>query len=130
MVRNSTASIYVDDASLCFKSNDLPRLNGALNRDLSGLERLSLIVIKTPSIPVCTKASNKIQVKIRETELEVVNKSKYLGVQIDKNLDWKDPLKAVSPKDHTAPFPILLFCIELYRHHRNQSFAKASRQGC
>ena len=47
---------------------------------------------------VCTKAKNKIlemsnnqtlEVKIREKELEVVNKPKYLGAQIDKNLDWK-----------------------------------------
>ena len=55
---------------------------------------------------LCTKAKNKLlkrsnqslQVKIQETELEGINKTNYLGVQIDNNLDWKDQIRAVSSK--------------------------------
>ena len=36
--------------------------------------------------------------KIRDNELEVVQKTKYLGVQIDCSLDWKEQIKAVSTK--------------------------------
>ena len=111
-VYNSTTSMYADDTSLCYKSNDISRLNEAINKDLARLDswlkgnKLSLNVVKTHSMLVCTKVKNKIldrsnhslQVKIRETELEVVNKTKYLGVQIDKNLDWKDHVRAVSTK--------------------------------
>ena len=39
-----------------------------------------------------------MELKIRENELEVVQTTKYLGVQIDSNLDWKEQTKAVSTK--------------------------------
>ena len=59
---------------------------------------------------VCTKAkrnmlvrsSQSLQIKIRETELEVMNNTKYLGVQIGKSLDWKDQVRAVSSKASTG----------------------------
>ena len=39
-----------------------------------------------------------LELKIRDNELEVVQKTKYLGVQIDCSLDWKEQIKAVSTK--------------------------------
>ena len=36
------------------------------------------------------KSNQNLQVKINETELEVVSKIKYLGVLLDNSLDWKD----------------------------------------
>ena len=39
-----------------------------------------------------------LELKIRDNELEVVQKTKYLGVQIDCLLDWKEQIKAVSTK--------------------------------
>ena len=115
-VKNSTTSMYADDTSLCFKSKDLSRLNEAINEDLSHLDtwlisnKLSLNVAKTQSMLVSTKAkknaldrsNQNIQVKIHGTELEVASKIKYLGVQLDNNLDWKDQVQvqvqAVSSK--------------------------------
>ena len=45
------------------------------------------------------KSQNKdLILKIRDNELEVVKKTKYLGVQIDCSLDWKEQIKAVSSK--------------------------------
>ena len=42
--------------------------------------------------------SEALELKIRDNELEVVQKTKYLGVQIDCSLDWKEQIKAVSTK--------------------------------
>ena len=45
------------------------------------------------------KSQNEdIKLKIRDNELEVVNKKKYLGLQIDCSLDWKEQIKAVPAK--------------------------------
>ena len=45
------------------------------------------------------KSQNKdLNLKIQDNELEVVKKTKYLGVQIDCSLDWKEQIKAVSSK--------------------------------
>ena len=42
--------------------------------------------------------NDTLGVKIRNNELEVVQKTKDLGVQIDRSLDWKDEIKSVSTK--------------------------------
>ena len=68
--------------------------------------KLSLNVAKTHSMLISTKQKGSsltsrneaLELKIRENELEVVQKTKYLGVQIDCNLDWKEQIKAVSTK--------------------------------
>ena len=43
-------------------------------------------------------SNQNLQIKIHGTELEVVNKIKYLGVQVDNSLDWKSQVQAVSLK--------------------------------
>ena len=66
--------------------------------------KLSLSVAKTHSMLISTKQkqnilkcqNKKLDLKIRENEVEVVKKTKYLGVQIDSSLDWKEQIKAVS----------------------------------
>ena len=111
-VQDSTVSMYAEDTSLCYQSHHLTRLNDAINSDLKKLDtwlqgnKLSLNVAKTHSMLISTKQkqnSLKIQNKdldltIRDNDLEVVEKTKYLGVQIDCSLDWKEQIKAVSSK--------------------------------
>ena len=48
---------------------------------------------------------------MRYIELEVVQKTKYLGVQIDCSLDWKEQIKAVPTKVSRA--------IGFFRHVRS-----------
>ena len=105
-------TMYADDTSLCHQSDDLTQLNEAINSDLKKLEtwlngnKLSLNVAKTHSMLISTKQKSSslrsrneaLELKIRENELEVVQKTKYLGVQIDCNLDWKEQIRAVSTK--------------------------------
>ena len=111
-VQDSSVTMYADDTSLCHQSHDLTQLNEAINSDLKKLEtwlngnKLSLNVAKTHSMLISTKQKGSslrsrneaLELKIRENELEVVQKTKYLGVQIDCNLDWKEQIKAVSTK--------------------------------
>ena len=111
--------------SLCYQSRNLTQLNEAINSDLSKLEtwlqgnELLLNVAKTHSMLISTKQKHKslksrneaLELKIRDGELEVVQKTKYLGVQIDCCLDWKEQIKAVSTKVSRA--------IGILRHARS-----------
>ena len=68
--------------------------------------KLSLNVAKTHSILISTKQKHKslknrseaLELKIRDNELEVVQKTKYLELQIDCSSDWKEQIKSVSTK--------------------------------
>ena len=115
-VHGSTVSMYADDTSLCLKSRDISQLNEAINEDLAHLDswlkgnKLSLKVAKTQSMLIATKpkhqtlnnAAEKLHLKIRGSELDVVNKTKYLGVYVDNGLDWKEHIKTVSTKASRA----------------------------
>ena len=104
--------MYADDTSLCLKSRDISQLNEAINDDLAHLDswlkgnKLSLNVAKTQSMLIATKpkhrtlnnAAEKLHLKIRGSELDVVYKTKYLGVHVDNSLDWKEHIKTVSTK--------------------------------
>ena len=68
--------------------------------------KLLLNVSKTQSMLICTKpkhqtlrtAGDYICLNIRGKELAVVEKVKYLEVQVDNSLDWKEQTKAISSK--------------------------------
>jgi len=76
-------------------------LNEAINEDLSHVDnclkgnKLSLNVMKTLSMFISTKPkleslkskNESSRLKIQVNELEVVQNTKYLGVQIDDSLD-------------------------------------------
>ena len=93
--------MYADDTSLCYQSHDLTLLNEAINSDLKKLDswlqgnKLSLHVTKTYSMLIFTKQKQNIltsqnkdlDLKIRDSELEVVKKTKYLDVQVDWSMD-------------------------------------------
>ena len=111
-VQNSTVSMYADDTSLCYQVSDINELNEAININLKLLDiwlqgnKLSLNVAKTNSMFVSTKQkhiifklrNDDLDLKICDNELEVIPKTKYLGVQIDNSLNWKEHIKTVSTK--------------------------------
>ena len=41
---------------------------------------------------------NVLELKVHENKLQAVLKTKYVGVQIDCSLDWKEQVKAVYTK--------------------------------
>ena len=111
-VRESTVSMYADDTSLCYPSHDLIRLNGTIDSDLKELDtwlqgnRPSLNVAKAHAMLIYAKPKHKtlgsedkdLRLKIRDNDLEVVKKTKFLCLQMDWSLDWKQQIKAVSSK--------------------------------
>ena len=111
-VKNSTTSMYADDTTLFFRSKNIEDLNEAINSDLRDLDswlsgnKLSLNVAKTQGMLICTKnkqrslecTSESLCLKIRDNDLALVEKTKYLGVQVDNSLDWKEHIKSVSAK--------------------------------
>ena len=90
----------------------MTQLNEATNNYLKQLDawlqgnKLSLNVTKTHSMLITTKQKRNIlksidqnlELSIRGKELDIAQKTKYLGVQIDCSLDWKEQMKAISAK--------------------------------
>ena len=105
-------SMFADDTYLDHQSCDISLLNEAINADLTYVDNwlkgnsLSLNVMKNHSMLISTKPELKalksknesLRLKIHVDELEVVQKAKYLGVQIDNSLDWKEHIKVTSSK--------------------------------
>ena len=105
-------SMFADDTCLYHQSSDIYLLNEAINKDLTYVDnwlkgnKLSLNVVKTHSMLISTKPKLKalksknesLRLKIHVDELEVLQKTKYLGVQIDNSLDWKKHIKVTSSK--------------------------------
>ena len=87
-------------------------MNEAINNDLYKLEKwlegnkLSLNLVETRAMLISTKQkckalqnqSHDLCVKIKGTGLDTVTNTKYLGVNIDSSLDWKEHIKAISSK--------------------------------
>ena len=90
----------------------MAKLDEAIDGDLVQVEKwlkgnkLALNVLKTHAILISTKPKHKtlitqgesLKLNIRNDELDVVLKTKYLWVQIDNKLDWKEHNKTVSSK--------------------------------
>ena len=63
-------------------------------------------LLKTQGMLICTKNKHKslegtgesICLKVRDDDLALVETTKYLGVQVDNSLDWKEHIKSVSTK--------------------------------
>ena len=59
---------------------------------------MSLTVAKTHTMLICSKSkqkaliksNEKLEIKVNSENLMAVEKIKYLGVQIDQNLEWKE----------------------------------------
>ena len=49
-----------------------------------------------------TAANQALQPSIRKEHIEVICNTKYLGVQIDENLTWKNQIKSVTEKAFRA----------------------------
>ena len=103
-------SMYADDTSLCHQALNMTQLNSAINSDLKRVDtwlqgnKLSLNVTKTHSMLITTKqkrnvlksTNQNLELNICGNELDIVQKTKYLGVQTDCPFDWKEQIKAVS----------------------------------
>ena len=111
-VLDSIVSMYAADTSLWYQSLDISKLNEVITNSLEKLQKwligskLSLNAMKTQSMLISTKQKHtilrnqdlKLSLKIRDNELEVVDTTTYLGLQIDNSLDWKYHVSVISSK--------------------------------
>ena len=115
-VTDSSVSMYADDTSLCYQSLGINKLTEVINSDLEKLHkwlmsnRLFLNAMKIQSMLISTKQKHavlrnlelKLSLKTRDHELEVVDTTNYLGLQIDNSLDWKYHISTFSPNASKA----------------------------
>ena len=95
--------MYADDTSISFSARSVSDLNVTLNKELDSLRewlqgnKLSLNVLKTQAMVIGSRPNlKKISINLVEppsfsigrSEVEMVDKIKYLGIQIDKYLAW------------------------------------------
>ena len=111
-VLNSTVAMYADDTSLSYRSDDIHQLNETMKKDLTSVfewlkgNKLSLNVAKTKTMLITTKQKERflaqnnkeLSLNIQEERIDNVLNAKYLGIQVDSNLNWKVHIKALSTK--------------------------------
>ena len=106
-------TMYADDTTLSHSSKNITDLNENLNRDLCNLKqwlqgnKLSLNLIKTQAMVVGSRpnlkkiSDKKVQPPtfvIDDSQIDIVEKVKYLGVQLDQHLVWDEHARYVCTK--------------------------------
>ena len=92
--------MYADDTGLYLRGASLAQPNETINKDLESHDhwlkenKLSLNVAKTGSMNILTRQKSQkllgeLDLKIRDINIQSVNETKYLGLQIDRHLTWK-----------------------------------------
>ena len=112
-LQSCQVTMYADDTTLSHSSKNITDLNENLNRDLCNLKqwlqgnKLSLNLIKTQAMVVGSRpnlkkiSDKKVQPPtfvIDDSQIEIVEKTKYLGVQLDQHLVWDEHARYVCTK--------------------------------
>ena len=112
-LQSSQVTMYAVDTTLSHSSKNIVGLSENLNRDLYNLKqwlqgnKLSLNLIKTQAMVVGSRPNlKKISDKraqpptcvIDGSQIEIVEKAKYLGVQLDQHLIWDEHVRFLCAK--------------------------------
>ena len=105
-LQSTKVTMYADDTSISYSSKSIAEINEALNLDLKRLQlwlegnKLSLNVAKTQSMILDSSSNLKkrqldngdpeINLHINEDNLDMIGSNKYIGVQIDSELKWRE----------------------------------------
>ena len=105
-LQSTKVTMYADDTSISYSSKSIAEINEAVNSDLKRLQlwlegnKLSLNVAKTQSMILGSSSNLKkhhldngdpeINLHINEDNLDMIGSNKYLGVQIDSELKWRE----------------------------------------
>ena len=110
---NAKVTTYTDDTSISYSSKSVDAINSAINDDLSNLRlwlegnKLSLSVSKTQAMLMGSRAklqniSNGAEIRpkfvIDDEVVPMINEAKYLGIQIDITLSWKEHINIIASK--------------------------------
>ena len=105
--------MYADDTTISYSSNNIDELNDDLSRDLNCLKhwlqgnKLSLNAIKTQAMVVGSRpkrkkiSEGKVQspsFAIGDSQIEIVEKTKYLGIQLNQHLVWNEHTRFLRAK--------------------------------
>ena len=105
--RNSLPILFADDTNIFSTGKNLNELRESLNEDLVNIEecnRLSLNVLKTNYMIFTTKnkLSHDVDIFLNNVRIERVYVTKFLGVQIDSKLNWKNHIEYTCKKIQNA----------------------------
>ena len=105
---NCTPILFADDTHLFINGIDTDHKQSLLNTELAHIsewliaDKLSLKVKKKPHyIVFLTKkrvTRNVLTIKINGQAINEVNKTKFIGVIIDKKINWKDHFQYIADK--------------------------------
>ena len=116
-LQSSQVTMYADDTTISYSSNSIDDLNDNLNRNLNCLKqwlrgnKLSLNVIKTQAMVLGSRPNlkkipeGKVQspsLAIGDAQIESVEKTKYLGIQLDQHLFWDEHTRFLRVKASRA----------------------------
>ena len=116
-LQKSHVSIYADDTAISLSSKIIDDLQNDLNLDLLKLQdwlhanKISLNVVKTQSLIIGSgPKARKIESQpdappsfsIGDQSIKMITNSRYLGVQIDSNLNWDKHIDTIKTKANPA----------------------------
>ena len=104
--RNSLPILFADDTNIFSTGKNLSELSESLNEALVNIEewlrcnRLSLNVLKTNYMIFTTKnkLNHNVDISVNNVLIERVYVTKFLGVQIDPKLNWKNHIEYICKK--------------------------------
>ena len=112
-LKKAKVTMYADDTSISFSSSSLEEVYQTLNSELSHRKqwllgnKLSLNVLKSQALVVGSqprvkkivdKTVDQPQFCIGDSQVKNVNQTKYLGVIIDRSLNWEEHINTLSTK--------------------------------
>ena len=98
--------LFADDTNMFFTGRDLQTMTKVMNEELINVQewlhcnKLSLNVLKTHYIIFTSrnKCVNDVDIRIQNVPIERVYATKFLGVQIDAQLTWKNHIEYTCKK--------------------------------
>ena len=116
-LQKSNVSMYADDTAISLSSKNIDELQNDLNLDLLKLQdwlhanKLSLNVVKTQSL-VLGSGPNILRIEnqpvaqphfiIGEQKIKMFTNVRYLGVQLDGQLNWENHIDTIKTKANRA----------------------------
>ena len=101
----SNALLFADDTAVCYACNCAKKLNKRINIDLKLLShwlsanKIALNVAKTEVLlfrDPRKRLEYNIKLKLQGKQLRFISHTKYLGIYIDKHLNWKQQQESLA----------------------------------
>ena len=137
--------LFADDSNLFYSGNDITELTKDINEELKNVlywlevNKLSLNVSKTHYIIFSSRNTtvSDIDIRVRDANINRLEYTNFLGVQIDEKLNWKAHINYINKKlakstgillkarkylpsyclktlYHTFAYPYLTYCIHVW----------------